>query len=987
MTMLEKILANLTAHSLKGCAEIIGNDSDAQSALARCIRAGWDGLETAIEEEYRAETKGVFMTFFGLEGEWGGEQIATLMRDRCWDSSVWEAKFSEIDSATLQGITFDSAVNSFARAFFQEAKQVSHFQNWFQAEQTQRQVELLEEQSLSAVGDRLLARYRQTLERQVSLLPFDPILHRRNSGGGRRPSVADVYTDLDTQEHRHFDKEHAFREQVESSRDSKVVSALEVLRTRQRLILLGDPGSGKSTFLKFVAHCLCRAELQRGASLKKLKEWEHGPLVPVWVELRYVADCLKRHQGGSGGLRRYLMEEWLADRDLTPCRESLGDRLNDEQQPMLIMFDGLDEASTEGLQEVVHWINEFVATYPQHRYVVTCRPYAYVGKPWILQDFHEATLARFDEAKIQEFVEKWYGRIEHLPAREVTEKKEELLDATRRDDLRGMAERPLLLTVMAQLHASGGRLPEDRTELYQDAVDLLMHRWTEAKKKGQTIIEKLDVPYLKKSELLKGLYQAARRAHAASGHEEAVAEVQDTLLVECLSPYLRNDANKARQFVEYIRAEAGLLIPYGVTTYRFPHRSFQEFLAACSWVAESDFAKKISDAICGDDTALWREVFVLAVGQAARTSSPGMAADAVHRVVQRSQNEGDIIREHELLQIASEALCEIGLNTLGVDDLGKNVLETVRQRLVASLSKAELTGKRRNELAVKLHAVGDPRKELVELDQMAFCHVPPGDVWLNIDSKTPEEGGHLFKDLKHGYWMGKYPVTKAQFKAYLREAEREAEDIDSIKGEPTLPVNWVSWNEIGPFCEWLTARWRDRERLPKDWEVRLPTALEWEKSARGGVEIPREPVTRNIADGLSGENVVELKVNPNPRRVYPWAADNVKVSSLANVSEFGLSEPSALGLFPRGVGPYGCWDQAGNVWEWTMTPYEEDYPPKEHRVLKWEADEFNEGIMLAGGGFYVDESGVGCSARDWLLPDGWHDGLGFRVSLSPVSPL
>src|SRR5690606_6277968 len=94
-------------------------------------------------------------------------------------------------------------------------------------------------------------------------------------------------------------------------------------------------------------------------------------------------------------------------------------------------------------------------------------------------------------------------------------------------DLIGLAERPLLLTVMPQIHAYTGQLPEDRTQLYADAVQLLLQRWEGRLEKELGLLEYLNVPGLKLSDLEEGLYKVAFNAHQRSTGLEGTADIQE----------------------------------------------------------------------------------------------------------------------------------------------------------------------------------------------------------------------------------------------------------------------------------------------------------------------------------------------------------------------------------------------------------------------------------------------------------------------------
>jgi formylglycine-generating enzyme required for sulfatase activity len=208
---------------------------------------------------------------------------------------------------------------------------------------------------------------------------------------------------------------------------------------------------------------------------------------------------------------------------------------------------------------------------------------------------------------------------------------------------------------------------------------------------------------------------------------------------------------------------------------------------------------------------------------------------------------------------------------------------------------------------------------------------PAGIEWVNIPA-----GEFLYGDdkerkyIRKDYLIGKYPVTNAQYKLFL-DANPEYHlprdwDKDTRthpRGKANHPVVNVSWDDVSAFCKWGG--------------YRLPTQQEWEKAARG-------------EDG----------------RTYPWGEDWVD-GKYCNSEEASIGRTTPIDDFPEGVSPYGVWDIAGNVWEWTSGWYDKE---KKQRVVR-------------GGSFFDDQSYAGCAFRDWSYPDFRSHYGGFRVVVSP----
>ena len=186
---------------------------------------------------------------------------------------------------------------------------------------------------------------------------------------------------------------------------------------------------------------------------------------------------------------------------------------------------------------------------------------------------------------------------------------------------------------------------------------------------------------------------------------------------------------------------------------------------------------------------------------------------------------------------------------------------------------------------------------------------------------------------------------------------------------PNHPVVGVTWHEALAFTRWLTERWRQEGVLPGAWRVRLPRETEWEKAARGGIEIPRRPV---FGRDWRRQAKPALRRNVAPRRRYPWGNQ----ASL-NQANYGMEigATSAVGCFPGGASPYGVLDLSGNVWEWCMTGWQSRYENyQDNAGLGWFTSR-----VLRGGAFDNYQWDVRCASRDADAPNSMYNLVGFRV--------
>jgi formylglycine-generating enzyme required for sulfatase activity len=534
---------------------------------------------------------------------------------------------------------------------------------------------------------------------------------------------------------------------------------------------------------------------------------------------------------------------------------------------------------------------------------------------------------------------------------------------------------------MTLLHSFRGRLQEDRTELYANAVDLLLRRWESRLGENNGLLEQLAIPGLKVSDLEEGLYNVAFRAHSRAESSRDTADIDEADLRKWLAPYLGKDWNKAGKFASYIRERAGLLIQYQTESYTFPHRTFQEFLAACHLVGVSDYPREAAQLV-RDDLDRWREVFVLAAGYAARTHRLGQAIAAVNALCPREAGKGkplDAVAVRRA-QLVGDTLCEIGLIGVQREEAGLAVLERVRDWLVTSVQADNLLESRsRSEAGKVLARLGDPRFKtdawyLPNEPLLGFIEVPAGPFLMGNDGEQSrdisrnESPQHTIE--LPTYYVSRYPVTVAQFRAFAQSRRYQAQGSwQQYSAFANHPVVAITWSDAIQYCEWLTKRLREWKDTPeplatlvrdRGWTVRLLTEAQWEKAARG-------------TDG----------------RTFPWGND--PDPNRANYGETGIGTTSTVGCFPSGASPYGCLDMAGNVWEWTHTLWGKDYESSDFkypyssndgREPKWDKWTDSDTLrVLRGGSFLYQAALVRCSYRFGFIPDFWL--IGFRVAIAP----
>jgi formylglycine-generating enzyme required for sulfatase activity len=225
-----------------------------------------------------------------------------------------------------------------------------------------------------------------------------------------------------------------------------------------------------------------------------------------------------------------------------------------------------------------------------------------------------------------------------------------------------------------------------------------------------------------------------------------------------------------------------------------------------------------------------------------------------------------------------------------------------------------------------------------------------------------EQPAHAVR-ISQGFWMGGAEVCNGDYQLFLRasayngRADADGDYLRHVSGRsemssnPQHPVVWVSWSNAVAFCHWLTRRERKAGRLPEYYVYRLPTEAEWEWAARGG---SAQPGSR-----YSGAEDADA---------VAWYRDN----SQGGTQPAGAKAPNELGLR----------DMSGNVWEWCLDWYQNDYTGLP------ETDPAGPGQgqfrVLRGGGWNGEASLCRTTCRGRMQPSCTTSFLGFRVALAPA---
>ncbi|MBI5053492.1 MAG: putative DNA binding domain-containing protein, partial [Chloroflexi bacterium] len=375
----------------------------------------------------------------------------------------------------------------------------------------------------------------------------------------------------------------------------------EALKRHKRLVIIGDPGSGKTTLLAYLALTYART-LRDGADAVQtrlqLNETQHLPILLPLRDLgrHLLAEHKDSSKDGAAILLNYLREYYQAQTIHLP-EDFFANAL--EQGRAVLLLDGMDEVAEKSLrQRVARLIEKLVQSYKHddNRFIVTSLEVGYEGVARISENFGLAKVRDFNRAEVRAFVRDWTRAVETTLAGNESpvadEQAENLIKAIENNQrIIELAVNPLLLTVIALVHRYNASLPDRRSELYKEAIEVLLGHWDEAKgletevTLGGKVLDSDD-----RRSLLEPV--------AFWMHEQRIREIELDQLRELLLPVFNNgDAASATKtfesFIRLINERSGLLIERGVGAYSFAHLTFQEYLTARVVADRADATKYI----------------------------------------------------------------------------------------------------------------------------------------------------------------------------------------------------------------------------------------------------------------------------------------------------------------------------------------------------------------------------------------------------------
>ncbi|MFO7567681.1 MAG: SUMF1/EgtB/PvdO family nonheme iron enzyme [Enhygromyxa sp.] len=709
---------------------------------------------------------------------------------------------------------------------------------------------------------------------------------------------------------------------------------------RRGLVLLGEPGAGKTTFLKQMLLQVAR----HGSGSVGLP----NDVVPVFLPLRAIGDG----------------ETTLSDFVCAQLQDPIGDLGPDfgrklcRRGKLLLLLDGLDEvADAKARERVARWIEQTRVYMPDSYMLVSCRYAGYTPEVSLKEDFLELHLRPLGGPQMRDFVRRWYAVIEREldtadPQRAAARAKaqaDDLLEVLESPEfvavarVHAMTRNPLLLTAICLVHRDHGRLPRTRGKLYRLCIDVLLARWRLGR----------DGMQLEPEQVLAVLQPVAAWMHRERGRARASYAELLGPVAEALARQRRVEV-EAGEFLRQVRDDGGLLTGYSVDQYGFMHLGFQEFLTAQHLRNEYTAGRGGFRALArnfGD--SWWQEVILLLLAErnpsvfepfmAALVREEGFVEGWDSALMRQCWDEAAEPSAAPFLAFLREQDPALGERQLAAANLLARELPEALAELGEVLRDHATPALRgwwaRREAAPK-RVRGGEGVRVIEKAGVELVRIPAGSFMMG--SPEGEEGRREREGPQHEVVLGEFylartPVTNAQYGRFMAacpDAPKPEYWADGRFNQPEQPVVGVSWGEAMAYCEWAG--------------LVLPTEAQWEYACRAGT-------TSRYWSGDSEEDLARVG----------WYREN-SGNRLHAVGE-------------KDANPFGLYDMHGNVWEWCRdgwAHYDETKPRVGDGLRR---EPVAEGDRVIRGGSWSSTAHYARSAfRSRNLPGVRFNLLGFR---------
>ncbi|MBH8554587.1 NACHT domain-containing NTPase [Nostocaceae cyanobacterium CENA357] len=380
---------------------------------------------------------------------------------------------------------------------------------------------------------------------------------------------------------------------IGGDKQPRKLPALEAALRYSKLMILGKPGSGKTTFLQYLATECNNRQFQ-----------PHR--IAVFIRLKEFAEDAKSES--EFNLLKFISQEFLScgiDEKSTTTILAQG--------KALILLDGLDEVASSHADKVTRELRRFTQYFYKNQFVISCR---IAAQQYRFMGFTEVEVADFSYEQVEIFVKNWFFAVAHK-SREDGEATGNFflhqLNLPENQPIREFAVTPLLLHLICLVFQGKAEFPSNQTNFYEQILNILLIRWDEVRgiKRVQSYH---DLTSTAKKQLLSQI--------AAITFERRNYFFEQENIQQFITEYLGNfgsiDIDKSKVMLKEIEAQNGFFVERARGIYSFSHLTLHEYLTAKNIVhnyqlqAGKNLVNKITEKS-------WHNVFLLTVSMLTKT--------------------------------------------------------------------------------------------------------------------------------------------------------------------------------------------------------------------------------------------------------------------------------------------------------------------------------------------------------------------------------
>ena len=377
----------------------------------------------------------------------------------------------------------------------------------------------------------------------------------------------------------------------EFTRRQDKADAISIVRKSPKLMILGKPGAGKTTFLKFMALHFHETD-------------QLSQLLPIYISLKEFSEL--GHEFDFD-LTDFITDKFKKIVEVENLEERVFNLLKSGH--CLVLLDGLDEVIQEHINNVCRSIERFTKNYVANRFMLTCRVGA---SEYRFEGFTEVEIANFDKWQIELFARQWFSA--NLQPK-LAEKFLARLDEN--PTVQELATSPLLLAILCCAFDENYSFPKNRHALFAEAIDALIRRWDASRRIDRDPIfnDKLSIP--RKGTLF--------RKMSYKGFEQIPPKIvwKEHELEDFIRDFIRDIPGvkpdsldvDTRAIIKALEAHHGLLVEQAAGLYSLSHLTFQEFFTSEYLSRQQDpnlITRIIQERLTNRQ---WREIFVLTTGR------------------------------------------------------------------------------------------------------------------------------------------------------------------------------------------------------------------------------------------------------------------------------------------------------------------------------------------------------------------------------------